>query len=86
MRAVNYSDLKNNLETYFDKVITDSEPLIFHGTKNESVVVMSLEDYNAIMETHYIMSSPKMVEIIREGETEIQNGGGVTVDLDNLWK
>ena len=37
-------------------------------------------------ETEYIMSSPKMVEIIRQGEEDIKNGRGRVVKLEDLWK
>ena len=86
MRTANYSELRNNLKSYLDGVINDSEPLIVHRSRNESVVIISLEEYNAIKETEYIMKSPIMMDIIRKGDEEINNGGGTSVDIDNLWK
>ena len=86
MRTANYSELRNNLKSYLDGVINDSEPLIVHRSGNESVVVISLEEYNAIKETEYIMKSPAMMDIIRKGDEEINNGGGTSVDIENLWK
>lgn len=86
MRAVNYSELRNNLKSYLDGVINDCEPLLVHRSGNESVVVISLDEYNSIKETEYIMKSPKMMEILREGDKEIANGGGKRIEIDNLWK
>lgn len=86
MRTANYSELRNNLKSYLDGVINDSEPLIVHRSGNESVVVISLEEYNSIKETEYIMKSPAMMDIIRKGDEEIKNDGGTSVDIDNLWK
>ncbi|MBR3547579.1 MAG: hypothetical protein IKN86_08455 [Bacteroidaceae bacterium] len=40
----------------------------------------------AMDETDYIMSSPKMVEIIRKGEEDIKNGNYKVVSLDEVWK
>ena len=37
-------------------------------------------------ETEYIMSSPKMVEVIRQGQKDIEEGRGRVVELDDLWK
>jgi len=37
-------------------------------------------------ETEYVMSSPRMVEILREGDQEIAQGQGQTVELEDLWK
>lgn len=86
MRTANYSELRQNLKHYLDGVIQDSEPLLVHRAGNESVVVISLEEYNAIKETEYIMKSPVMMEVIRKGDEEIRNGGGETIDLETLWK
>lgn len=68
MKTANYSELRNNLKTYLDGVINDSEPLIVHRSGNESVVVISLEEYNSIKETEYIMKSSVMMDVIRQGE------------------
>ena len=74
MRTANYSELRNNLKHYLDGVINDSEPLLVHRSGNESVVVISLDEYNSIKETEYIMKSPEMMNVIRKGNEEIING------------
>jgi len=86
MRTANYSEPRKNLKSYLDGVINDNEPLLVHRSGNESVVVISLDEYNSIKETEYIMKSPVMMDIIREGEDEIKRGGGEKADIDNLWK
>ena len=40
----------------------------------------------AMDETEYIMSSPAMVEILRQGDEDIKNGKGRVVELEDLWK
>ena len=37
-------------------------------------------------ETEYIMSSPRMVEILREGEKEIEEGNFKPIAIEDLWK
>ncbi|MEA5128596.1 MAG: type II toxin-antitoxin system prevent-host-death family antitoxin [Proteiniphilum sp.] len=86
MRTANYSELRKNLKSYLDGVINDSEPLLVHRSGNESVVIISLDEYNSIKETEYIMKSPVMMDIIREGEDEIKRSGGEKADIDDLWK
>jgi len=86
MKTANYSELRNNLKSYLNGVINDSEPLLVHRSGNESVVVISLDEYNSIKETEYIMKSPAMMEAIRKGEDEIKRGGGKKADIDELWK
>ena len=86
MRTANYSELRNNLKSYLDGVINDSEPLLVHRAGNDSVVVISLEEYNSIKENEYIMKSPAMMDIIRKGEKDIKDRKGKVVDIDELWK
>lgn len=86
MKTANYTELRKNLKNYLDGVINDSEPLIVHRPGNESVIVISLDEYNSIKETEYIMKSPAMMDILRRGDEEIKSGGGVKVEVNNLWK
>lgn len=86
MRTANFSDFRSNLKSYFDSVIDDSETVIINRGKDTGVVLISLDEYNAIKETEYIMSSPELVKRIKEGKKEIQEGKGTKVNLDDLWK
>ena len=74
MRSANYSEMRANMKHYLDSVINDNEPLLVHRQGQESVVVMSLADYNAITETEYIMKSPAMMDAIKKGEEDIAHG------------
>jgi len=85
MRTANYTDLRSNLKSYLDGVINNCEPLIVHRPANTSVVILSLDEYNAIKETEYLTSSPEMVRRIKEAEKEIRSGKGKTINLDDLW-
>lgn len=40
----------------------------------------------AMDETEYIMSSPEMVEIIRQGQKDIEEGRGRVIKLEDIWK
>ena len=41
---------------------------------------------HAMDETEYIMSSPKMVEILRQGQKDIEEGRGRVIKLEDIWK
>lgn len=86
MRTANFTELRTNLKNYLDGVIRNSEPLIVQRPCNESVVIISLDEYNAIKETEYIMRSAAMMNVIRKGEKEIAQGKGTQVNIDDLWK
>jgi antitoxin YefM len=74
MKVANYTELRNNLKSCIDGVISDNEPLVINRSGNNGVVILSLDEYNAIKETEYIMSSPETMAAIRRGEEEFKNG------------
>lgn len=76
--TTNYSELRANMKHYMDGVIRNNEPLIVHRQGYESVVVISLDDYNALTETEYMMRSPAMMQAIRRGEEDINSGRSIT--------
>lgn len=57
MNAVNYSDLRRNLKSYMDRVYEEREPLIVTRRNNENVVVMSIDQYNSLLETSYLLGN-----------------------------
>jgi antitoxin YefM len=54
MRAVNYSELRQNLKTSLDAVSNDDELLVVHRPKGKSIVMMPLDEYNSIQETYHL--------------------------------
>ena len=40
----------------------------------------------AMDETEYLMSSPAMAEILRQGQEDIKNGRGRVIKLEDIWK
>ena len=78
MRTTNFTDLRNNLKKYLDAVTNDSDTVIINRDGGTGAVLISLDEYNAIKETEYIMSSPAMMEAIREGERDIKEGRSVS--------
>ena len=86
MRTANYTDLRNNLKSYIDSVIDDTDTIIINRNGGKGVVLMSLDEYNSLRETEYIMSSPAMVQWIKEAEEEMRAGKGKKIDIDDLWK
>ena len=59
MQVVNFTEARNNLKSLFDSVYEDSEEVIVNRKNGEHVVIISLESYNAMKETNYLLSSPK---------------------------
>ena len=84
MIAATYTDLRSNLKDYLDRVIKDSDNVIVNRGGGSAVVIMSLEEYEAMQETAYVMSQPDLVEAIRQGDDDIKKGNYEIVDIDEL--
>lgn len=59
MDAVTYTQIRNNFAETMNKVCQNHMPIIITRQNQTPVVMMSLEDYNAIEETLHLMKSPK---------------------------
>ncbi len=57
MDAVSYSDLRQNLKNFMDKVYYDHEPLIITRKNNENLVLISIDEYNSIVETSFLLGN-----------------------------
>ena len=58
MAHVSYSQLRNNLASYMDEVCDDHAPLFVTRQNARSVVLMSEDDYEGLMETVHLLKSP----------------------------
>lgn len=74
MLAVNYSQLRENMKKYFDKVTQDYETLIVTRKENKNVVILSEEAYNNLLENMYITSSEANLKWISESMKEAKEG------------
>lgn len=78
------SAVQLNVEMYrYLGMIASDEGLM---TKAVKYVQKLAEKKSQIDETEYIMSSPRMVEILRQGDEEIAKGQGQKVAVEDLWK
>lgn len=58
MEAIAYSNVRKNLAKSMERVCDEHEPLIITRKNANSVVMLSLEDYNAMEETMYLLQNP----------------------------
>ncbi len=54
----------------------DHDPVIVTRKNNESVVMMSLEDFESLKETAYLLQSPKNMRRLLESFEELEAGRG----------
>lgn len=77
MRVVNFSDARNRLKSILDQVVEDADYTVITRRDAEDAVVMSLEQFNGLMETVHLLKSPanaahlaKSIDQYRSGQTE----------------
>lgn len=76
MATITYSDARTRLAATMKKVCEDHEPVIITRQKEESVVMLSLEDFRALEETAYLLRVPKNARRLLESIAELEGGGG----------
>lgn len=73
MKIVNYTDLRLNLKKWLDSVIDDVEEVIIKRNNQKDLVLISLEEYNALLETNYLLSG-KNREVLLKSIDEVKAG------------
>ena len=68
MKAVNYTDLRLNLKKWLDLVVDDVEELIIKRKDNKDLVLVSLEEYNSLKETSYLLTGKNRGVLIKSLE------------------
>lgn len=76
MEITTYSNFRQHLKSFLDKVFKDRSPLFVTRAKGEDVVVMSKSDYESMQETFYLLKSPKNAERLLRGIEEFEKGMG----------
>lgn len=76
MDAIPYTRLRSNLATEMDRVCDDHAPIIVTRKASRSVVMMSLDDYEALEETAYLLRNPENARRLLESVAELEQGGG----------
>ena len=77
MDSITYSTARQNMASTMDSVCDDHSPIIITRKNKRSVVMLSLEDYNSLSETAYLLRSPKNAVRLFESISELDGGDGV---------
>ncbi|MCT2559229.1 type II toxin-antitoxin system prevent-host-death family antitoxin [Tsuneonella sp. YG55] len=81
MDVLTYSDARANLKGVMDQVVNDRTHVVVTRQKAESIVMLSLEDWNAIEETMHLLSSRPNATRLRESIEQLDAGNGTEHDL-----
>ena len=81
MLAVNYTNLRDNMKMYLDRVTDDYETLIVTRKNNKNVVMLSEESYNNLMENIYVMGNKANYDWLMESKAQLERGQASMHDL-----
>lgn len=81
MNAIAYTALQGNLETIMDQVCDDRNPVVITRDDAQPVVMISLEDYESLEETAYLLRSPANAKRLLNSIAELDAGKGQEQEL-----
>lgn len=81
MKAISYTAARSNLAKTMEHICDNHEPVIITRKNERSVVMLSLEDYEALEETAYLLRSPKNLKRLIESISQLENGKGSPREL-----
>jgi antitoxin YefM len=80
MEIVTYSETRANLKAIMDRAVNDHTPLVITRQRGKPVVMVDLDDWNAIQERRYLLSTPNNAKCLLESIAQIEGGNVIEVD------
>jgi antitoxin YefM len=84
MKAMTYTAARENLADTMQHVCDDHDPVVITRRRDQSVVMMSLDDFESLEETAYLLRSPKNARRLRGAVDQLSSGSGVERELPEL--
>jgi len=81
MDAISYTAIRANLSKTMEQVCNDHAPIIITRKRESPVVMLSLEDYQAMEETTYLLRSPANARNLLESIVALEEGKGIKREL-----
>ena len=84
MTALTYSAARENLASTMDRVCQDHDPVIITRNRDQAVVMLSLEDFESLQETAYLLRSPANARRLLDSIESLNAGKTVSKKLQEL--
>lgn len=81
MEVLSYSDARANLKALMERVVADRTHFVVTRQKAEPVVMVSLEDWNAMQETVHLLSSDRNAQRLHASIRQLDAGKGEVREL-----
>jgi antitoxin YefM len=81
MESISYTSARSNLAKTMERVCNDHAPIAITRKGEGAVVMISMDDYQSLEETAYLLRSPKNLKRLVSSINELENGNGVEREL-----
>lgn len=81
MRTMSYSESRAKYAETLDSVVNDREEVVITRAGHEPVVIVSLDDYQSLKETAYLLRSPENARRLITAIERLESGGGSQREL-----
>ena len=82
MTVITYTAARENLAETMNRVCVDCDPVIITRNRNQAVVMISLEDYESLQETNYLLRSPANAKRLLDSIESLEKGHLITKEID----
>lgn len=83
MDSITYTAARATLADTMKRVCESHETLLITRQGAESVVMMSLADYQSLEETAYLLRSPRNAQRLGDAIRSLESGSGIERSLDD---
>ncbi len=84
MTAITYTAARETLASTMDRVCKDHDPVIITRNRDQAVVMLSLEDYESLQETAYLLRSPANAKRLMDAIEDLNKGKGIQKSIADL--
>jgi antitoxin YefM len=81
MHIVTYSEARDNLKAIMDRAANDCVPIAITRQRGEAAVLVSKSEWDSMMETFHLLSSPANAKRLMEGIERLNQGLGEEHEL-----
>ena len=81
VKTMSYSQSRAHYAEVLDSVVDDREEIVITRAGKEPVVIVSLDDYQSMKETAYLMRSPENARRLRDAIDRLERGEGTVHEL-----